>query len=129
MTQPTRPVPTRELTAELVAQIGDLIAIEARLLRAEMKDTSARLLSSAGCLAGGACVTLAALVILLAAGAALLVRLGLAPDVACLIAAIVALAIGAGLVMWGIHSLKAQSLLPERSWRQVSSLGQLFKGR
>ncbi len=31
MTQPTRPVPTRELTAELVDQIGDLIAIAARL--------------------------------------------------------------------------------------------------
>jgi len=129
MTQTTRSVPTRELTAELIEQISDLILVEGRLLRAELQETSTRLLSGMVCLAGGFCVLLAALVILLAAGAALLMRLGLAPDLACLVAAAVGLAAGGGLALWGVKSLKARSLLPERSLRQVSSLAQILKGR
>jgi len=129
MTQTSRSVPTRDLMAELVDQVSDLVAVEARLLRAELNETSARLISSIGCLAGGFSVLLAALVILLAAAAALLMRLGVAPDLACLIVGLVGMAIGGGLAMWGVHSLRARSLLPERSLRQMTSLGQLFKGR
>jgi hypothetical protein len=129
MTQSSPHMPTRELAGQLVDQIGEFVSLEARLLRAELSESTTRLVSSFGYLASGFCVLLAALVILLGAAAAFLMRLTVAPDVACLIVAVAAIAIGAVLVISGSRSLRAASLVPTRSLRQVSLLGEVIKGR
>jgi Putative Actinobacterial Holin-X, holin superfamily III len=122
MDHASRSVPTRQLLADLVQQISDLVSIEFRLFRAELGESSARASSGLGFLAGGLCVFLAALVILLIAAAALLVRLGAPPDLACLIVAIGALAVGAILVALGLRALKPAKLVPTRSLNQISSM-------
>lgn len=127
MTEPSRP--TGDLIADVVNQLSGLISIEVRLFRAELSETSTKLLSGAGCLAGGFSILLAGLVILLAAAVGLLVRLGTAPDLACLIVAIASIAIGAILVAYGLRAFKGANLVPARTSAQVASLGRLVKGR
>jgi Putative Actinobacterial Holin-X, holin superfamily III len=126
MSYETPRVPTRQLIADLVNQIADLTSIEARLMRAELSDSSTKAASGVGYLAGGFGILLAALVILLAGAASLLIRLGMPTDAACLIVAVGATAIGAILVAWGIRSLRPSNLAPVRSLNQVSTL---IKGR
>jgi len=128
MTQPSPHVPTRELAGQLVDQIGEFISLEACLFRAELRETAAKLALSVSYIAGGVCILLAALVVLLGAAAAFLMRLNVAPDIACLIVAVVGMAIGTLLVVTGARSLSGGNLVPARSLRQVSSLGQLIKG-
>jgi hypothetical protein len=129
MTQPLPHLPTRDVAAQLVAQLSEFVSLEARLVRAELSETVAKMLSSAGFLAGGFCVLLAALVILLGAAAAFLMRLHIAPDLACLIVAVVAIAIGAVLVISGSRSLRAANFVPARSLRQAFLFAQQIKGQ
>ena len=127
MTQPSRHLPTREVAAQLLNQVSEFVSLEARLLRAELSEAVAKTLSSARFLAGGFCVLLAALVILLGAAAAFLMRLHIAPDLACLIVAVLAIAIGAALVISGSRSLRAANFVPARSLRQASLFAQEIK--
>jgi hypothetical protein len=105
MTDTSRPVPTRQLIADLAVQLSDLVSVQARLLRVELGEASTKLVSGMGWLAGGFSIFLAGLVILLAAGVALLVRLGMPLDMACLAVAVGSMAIGAVFVASGIRAL------------------------
>jgi hypothetical protein len=128
MTDASRLVPTRQLMADLAIQLSDLVSIQTRLLRAELGEASAKLVSGMGWLAGGFSILLAGLVILLAAAVALLVRLGLPLDLACLAVAVGSMAIGGVFVASGIRALNTANLIPARSLRLVSALGRLVKG-
>jgi hypothetical protein len=127
--QPSSRVPTKEVAARLVDQIGEFVSLETRLLHAELSETATKLASSVGFLAGGLCVLLAALVVLFGAAAAFLIRLNVAPDLACLIVAAVAIAIGGVLVFSGSRILRATNLVPVRAVRQLSLLSDVIKGR
>jgi hypothetical protein len=111
---------TRHLLADLVTQVSDLLSIEARLVRAELSETASKATSGLALLASGFIVLLAGLIILSFAGAALLVRLGLAPDIACLIVAAVASIAGGALVLGGLQRLKPANLAPSRSLDQLA---------
>ncbi len=128
MTQPPRSVPISRLTGDLVDRLARLVSVEIRLMRAELAESSARALSGIGWVAGAFCLLLAGLVMLLAAAAALLTRLGLAPDVACLLIAAAAITIGAALAAFGLGTFKKVSFVPKRALRQIASLGQIMKG-
>jgi hypothetical protein len=128
MTDTSRPVPTRQLIADLAVQLSDVMAAEILLLRAELGEASAKFISGLGWLAGGLSILLAGLVILLGAAVALLMRLGTPPDMACLLVAIGSMAIGGILVASGIRAVNAANLVPARSFRRALSLGRLIKG-
>jgi hypothetical protein len=111
---------TRQLLAELSRQISELVSIEARLLRAELKETFSKLVSAAGMVACGFVLALGGLLALLAAAALFLIRLRVAPDLACVIVAAVGIAVGAGLVLAARHSLSSKIGTP-RTLRQLST--------
>ena len=113
--------PTRQLLAELSRQISELVSIEARLFRAELKETSSKLVSAAGMVACGFVLALGGLLALLAAAALFLIRLRVAPDLACVIVAVVGIAVGGGLVLAARHSLSSKIGTP-RTLRQLSTL-------
>jgi uncharacterized membrane protein YqjE len=112
---------TRQLLAELSRQISELVSIEARLFRAELKETSSKLVSAAGMVACGFVLALGGLLALLAAAALFLIRLRVAPDLACVIVAVVGIAVGGGLVLAARHSLSSKIGTP-RTLRQLSTL-------
>ena len=111
---------TRQLLAELSRQISELVSIEARLFRAELKETSSKLVSAAGMVACGFVLALGGLLALLAAAALFLIRLRVAPDLACVIVAVVGIAVGGGLVLAARHSLSSKIGTP-RTLRQLST--------
>ncbi len=122
MTYVPQSPPTRQLVADLVRQVSDVISIEARLLRTELSEASAKAASGMAFLAGGLAIALAGLFILLGAAAAWLVRLGTPLDIACFIVAAMALLAGGILLVFGMRSLSPAKLLPTRSLNQLSSL-------
>jgi hypothetical protein len=128
MTQGSRSVPVRVLTAELVEQLSDLVSVEIRLLRSELSESSAGALSGTGWLAAGLCFLLGGLVMLLAAAAALLMRLGMHADLACLVVSCSAMLVGTSLAAFGVTAFKNASFVPARSLRQIASLGRIVKG-
>jgi len=111
-----------DLLAQLVKQVTTLWTIEVDLLRAELAESSSRAIGGIAKIAVGAVFLLAGFFFLLAALAALLVRLGLPVDVSCLIVAVVALGGGGLLIRAGANAFAARSLLPRRSIDQISSL-------
>jgi hypothetical protein len=128
MTEISKPIPTFELTAELLEKLSSFVSVELRLLRAELAESSTRAFLSMGWLAAGLVFFLAALLMLLDAADALLVRLGLPPDLAYLIIAVAAMAIGLALSAQGISALKSANFTPARSLEEASSLGRTLKG-
>ncbi|SEE40761.1 Putative Holin-X, holin superfamily III [Rhizobiales bacterium GAS191] len=122
MTYAPQSTSTRQLAADLVSQVSDLISIESRLIRAELSEAAAKAASGLAFLAGGFAITLASVFILLAGAAALLVRLGMPPDVACFIVASATMVVGGILLFFGMRALKPARLVPVRSLDQLSSL-------
>jgi uncharacterized membrane protein YbhN (UPF0104 family) len=113
--------PTRQLFEEFVEHLSRFASLEARLLRAELKETSSKLVSAAGLIAGAVILVLGAFFSLLAAAALFLVRLRVAPDLACLIVALIVVAIGAVLFFTARQILSKKLGVP-RSLRQLSML-------
>jgi hypothetical protein len=95
--------PTRKLFENFVEQLSQLASLECRLFRAELKETSSKLVSAAGLTAGAIILALGGLLTLLAAAALFLVRLRVPPDVACVIVAVVAIAGGGALLLLARH--------------------------
>jgi hypothetical protein len=113
--------PTRELFENFGEQLSQLASLEARLFRAELKETSSKLVSAAGLTAGAIILALGGLLTLLAAAALFLVRLRVPPDVACVIVAVVAIA-GGGALLLVARRLLSTRLGTPRSFRQLSML-------
>ena len=118
-TPPT--TPTRQLFEEFVEQLSRLASLEAKLFRAEVRETSSKLLSAAGLVAGAFVLAVGGLFSLLAAAALFLVRLRLAHDLACLIVAVIVVAIG-GVLLFTARQILSKKLGVPRSLRQLSML-------
>jgi putative superfamily III holin-X len=113
--------PTRQLFEDFVEQLAGLASLEARLFRAELSETLGKIASAAGLTAGALVLALGGLLVLLAAAALFLVRLRVAPDVACLIVAVVAIAGAVALLLVARRVLSKKLGVP-RTLRQVSML-------
>lgn len=106
------------LLSDLASEAILLLRQEMALLKAELHEKFNRVGQGASALGAGALVAFSGWLVLLAAAV-----LGLAEVLpawaAALIVAIVVLAIGAGLVLFGKNRLDAQALTPERSLRSL----------
>jgi membrane protein implicated in regulation of membrane protease activity len=115
-------MPTIRLAAELIQEIRQFVEAEVDLARAEFREIGGNVSTGLAAAVGGAAFLLAGLIVLLAAGSAFLLRLGLPLDAACLIVAVVAFAIGWLLLRFAQRAWQPQKLTPARSLAQISSL-------
>lgn len=115
--QDTRSVP--ELLAGVFAQLSDLVRGEIKLARTEMTQKLAGAGIGIGFIAGGAIVTIAALVLILSALAAWLVDLGASDPLADLLAGLVGLLVSGALVWLGLGRVRAGALVPDRTINQL----------
>lgn len=118
------------LLSDIVSQIGRILRKEAALAKAEVGENLSRAGLAIGLIVGAALLALVALIALAGAGVAALVAvLGWAPHWA-------ALAVGGGiafvaicLAVKGIHDLKPERLMPNRSIANVQQDVALMKER
>ena len=117
----TRPKAERSiatLLSDLASETILLLRQEMALLKAELHEKFSRIGQGAGALGAGALVAFSGWLVLLAAAV-----LGLAEILpawaAALIVALVVLAIGAALLLFGKNRFDAQALTPERSLRSL----------
>ena len=106
------------LLSDLASETILLLRQELALLKAELHEKFNRIGQGAGALGAGALVAFSGWLVLLAAAV-----LGLAtvvpPWLAALIVALLVLAIGVGLLLFGKNRFDAQALTPQRSLRSL----------
>ena len=108
-----------DLLMHLVRQVTDLIRSEGQLARAELSEKVEKL-TGAGIMIGvGAVLLLPALVILLQAAVAALIEAGWSQGLAALVVGAAAIALGGVLCAIGVQQLKAVSLVPQKTIRQI----------
>jgi hypothetical protein len=108
-----------DLISTALAQASRLIRDEVQLARAEMSANVSSALTPAAILGAGACVLIASLVLLLEALAAWFAQGGWSEPASHLFAALVGLALTAGLLWFGVSRLSATNLVPRRTVQQV----------
>jgi len=113
----TRSIP--EVFSDLIAQLTALLRKEGELARTEVSEKIAHVASGLGLAMVGALLAVPALVILLEAIVAALMRTGMSMFVAALIVGGVALAIGVILLVIGFGRLKTTNLIPEKTLHQL----------
>jgi hypothetical protein len=116
-----------EVFSDLIAQLTTLLRKEGQLARTEVSEKIAHVASGLGLAMAGAVLAVPALVILLEAGVAALMRTGMSMSLAALIVGGVALAIGIALLMVGMGRLKASNLVPEKTLHQLQRDAQVAK--
>jgi hypothetical protein len=102
------------LLSDLAAETGMLIRQEIALFKAELTEKLARFGLGAGMVAAGALVAFSGWLVLLACAVLGLSNV-VAPWLAALIVAVVVLALGAGLLLFGKSRMNAESLVPRRT--------------
>lgn len=112
---------TRQLFEDFVGQLSSLASLETRLFRAELRETSSKIVSAAGLTAGALILALGGCLATLAALGLFLVRLHVAPDLAFLIVAVLAIVCGGVLLLVARHVLSKKLGAP-RTLRQLSML-------
>jgi hypothetical protein len=118
MTSPTdRSIP--ELFGEAVGQLAKLVGNEFALARAELSEKMAQAGRAAAMIGAGAVVMIPALVVLLFAAAAALIRSGLSDPVAYLIAGGGAAVLAGALIAVGLQRLSGDALKPSLTLEQV----------
>jgi hypothetical protein len=118
MTSPTdRSIP--ELFGEAVGQLAKLVGNEFALARAELSEKMAQAGRAAAMIGAGAVVMIPALVVLLFAAAAALIRSGLSDPVAYLIAGGGAAVLAGSLIAVGLQRLSRDALKPSLTLEQV----------
>ncbi|MDQ4061445.1 MAG: phage holin family protein [Pseudomonadota bacterium] len=117
MPNDNRSVP--ELFTDLVTQLTTLFRKEIQLARTEVSEKVTVAASGIGYIVGGAVLGIAALVILLQAAVAWLVRAGIPDQWANLIVGVVVAVIAFVLVRMGMNSLKADKLTPAKTVEQL----------
>jgi hypothetical protein len=118
MTSPTdRSIP--ELFGEAVGQLAKLVGNEFALARAELSEKMAQAGRAAAMIGAGAVVMIPALVVLLFAAAAALIRSGLSDPVAYLIAGGGAAILAGALIAVGLQRLSGDALKPSLTLEQV----------
>ena len=114
--------PTFELLGELAEQTRSLVQVELSLARAELRERGA-LLSSSLTKVGVALIFLPiGLTLIFVAISLALRRFGIPADLAFLIVALAALAVGSFALISGLRDLKPTRLIPSKSISQISSL-------
>lgn len=118
MTFPTdRSIP--ELFGDAVGQLAKLIGNEFALARAELSEKMAQAGRAAAMIGAGAAIMIPALVLLLFAAAAALIRSGLSDPVAYLIAGGGAAVVAGALIAVGLERLSGDALKPSVTLEQV----------
>jgi hypothetical protein len=102
------------LLSDLASETGMLVRQEIALFKAELSEKLGGFGLGAGMAAAGGLVAFSGWLVLLAA-AVLGLSEGVAPWLAALIVAVVVLAIGAGLLIFGKRRLNAEALVPRRT--------------
>jgi uncharacterized membrane-anchored protein len=110
-----------ELFNDLVEHLSTLFRKEVQLAKAEAREKVQQATHALIYMAIGGVLALAALIVLLFALAAFLAAAGLNEGLAFLIVAVLAAAIGGGLLWKGMNDLKATNLKPKRTINQVSA--------
>ena len=118
MTSPTdRSIP--ELFGDAVGQLAKLVGNEFALARAELSEKMAQAGRAAAMIGAGAVIMIPALVLLLFAAAAALIRSGLSDPVAYLIAGGGAAVVAGALIAVGLERLSGDALKPSVTLEQV----------
>jgi uncharacterized membrane protein YqjE len=119
-------MPIREMTRPLVSvmthvasDLAYLVQTEFRLARAEMSEKLSAVTNAGTYVAIGGVIALTGLIALVFDIATWLVVAGMPYEWALLLVAVVVLAIGGGLVMFGVKMLKRTALVPNRTLEQV----------
>ncbi len=120
----SRSVP--ELLADLARSVPALVRQEAQLLRSEMSDKVGQIEIGLGSIVAGAILLFAALLILLQAIVIALTEI-MGAGWAALIVGVAAGAIGAVLLKKGADQMKASSLMPDRTTRQLKQDAELAR--
>jgi len=108
-----------ELLSDAVGQLAKLVGNEFELARAEISDKANQAGRAAAMIGAGAVIMIPALVLLLFAIAAALIRGGLSEPVAYLLTGIGAAVISAALVAIGLNRLSGDALKPSVTLDQV----------
>ena len=118
MTSPTdRSIP--ELFGDAVGQLAKLVGNEFALARGELSEKMAQASRAAAMIGAGAAIMIPALVLLLFAAAAALIRSGLSDPVAYLIAGGGAAVVAGALIAVGLQRLSGDALKPSVTLEQV----------
>jgi hypothetical protein len=115
--QTSRSIP--ELFSDAVGQLAKLIGNEFDLARAELSEKAGQAGKAVGMIGAGAVILIPALVLLLFAFSAALIRSGLSDPVAYLIVGLGAALLSAALIAVGISRLSGGALKPKITLDQV----------
>jgi hypothetical protein len=108
-----------ELLSDAVGQLAKLVGNEFELARAEISDKANQAGRAAAMIGAGAVIMIPALVLLLFAIAAALIRGGLSEPIAYLVTGIGAAVISAALIAIGLNRLSGDALKPSVTLDQV----------
>jgi hypothetical protein len=118
MASPTnRSIP--DLLSDAVGQLGKLVGNEFALAKAEISEKASQAGRAAGMIGAGAVLMIPALVLLLFAASAGLVRAGFSEPIAHLLTGIGAALISAILIWLGLSRLSGDALTPKVTLEQV----------
>jgi hypothetical protein len=115
--QSNRSIP--ELFSDAVAQLAKLVGNEFELARAELSQKASQAGRAAAMIGAGAVILIPALVLLLFAFSAALIRSGLSDPVAYLIVGLGAAVLSAALIAVGMSRLSGDALTPAVTLEQV----------
>lgn len=108
-----------DLVSDAFAQLAKLVGNEFDLARAELSDKAAQVGRAAALIGAGAVIMIPALVLLLLAVAAALIRAGLSDPVAYLITGVGAAVVSGALIAIGLNRLSGDALKPTVTLDQV----------
>lgn len=108
-----------DLVSDAFGQLAKLVGNEFDLARAELADKASQVGRAAALIGAGAVVAIPALVLLLFAVAAALIRSGLSDPVAYLITGVGAAIVSAALIAIGLNRLSGDALKPSVTLDQV----------
>jgi hypothetical protein len=108
-----------DLVSDAFAQLAKLVGNEFDLARAELSDKAAQVGRAAALIGAGAVIMIPALVLLLFAVAAGLIRAGLSDPVAYLITGVGAAVVSGALIAIGLNRLSGDALKPTVTLDQV----------
>ena len=112
---------------DTIARAMELVQLEFRLFRAELKEKSALLGAGLALMLSGGVLLTAALFLLLQAAVVALVTAGVSPLVAMLIVAAIVIAIGAAMMVSGRKQLSVETLFPDRTVNDLKRDGAIVK--
>jgi hypothetical protein len=113
---------TLELLGKLAEQTRSLVQVELSLVRAELRERGASIPSNLTAVGVGLVFIPIGLTLIFVALSLALRRFGIPADLAFLIVAAVAIAVGSLALISGLRGLKPSRLVPSKSISQISSL-------